>query len=183
MCGEFLPFQLCLACGKWLPFESFTISGVSLRRSCRECHTDKQMDYYKRNPDMYEKHKVYDAERSRVVKATAFKEWCEQLKSLPVTNTLTEQEWQEACRFFKGCALCGNEHIENRMFFIRPKQGGKYNKTNIFPTCVRCGTIHIRSANPFSWVKHTSTHAYFPRLLEYLQSKIEEVKNCETKHG
>ena len=182
MCKEFLPFQPCSVCGQWLPIERFTMSGRYLRRVCRECYVTKQKDYYKRNPHMYERHKAYDAERTRYLKASAFEDWCEQLRGLPTLNTLSEQEWQQACRFFRGCALCGEEHIEIRTFFIRPKDGGAYNRVNIFPTCVKCGTQHIGSANPFSWVQHVTTHKYFPRLMEYLQSKIEEVKNGETKH-
>lgn len=58
---------------------------------------------------------------------------------------LTEAEWQNAVRHFKGCAICGSEEIEGRLMFVRPKAGGKYNRGNVVPGCKDCiaKPIHV----------------------------------------
>ena len=65
------------------------------------------------------------------------------------THTLTEQEWHKTCVHFNGCALCGNEYVTNRGYFIPFKSGGKYCVHNIVPLCDECCGFLRSYANPF----------------------------------
>ena len=62
---------------------------------------------------------------------------------------LTEQDWLAACRHFNGCAFCGEESIDARVFFIPFKFGGRYTKDNVVPACDKCATSLKRLKNPF----------------------------------
>lgn len=65
------------------------------------------------------------------------------------SHTLTEQEWHKACVHFNGCALCGNEYVTNRGYFIPFKSGGKYCVHNIVPLCDECCGFLRSYSNPF----------------------------------
>jgi hypothetical protein len=67
---------------------------------------------------------------------------------------MTEDDWLETCRYFGGCALCGNEHIESRNFFVPFEHGGRYVTYNMFPTCGTCATHTRFVENPFIWLDH-----------------------------
>lgn len=79
----------------------------------------------------------------------------ELLASLPTvtsTKTLTEAEWLETCRYFGGCATCGNSHVESRQYFVPFSAGGRYTVWNVFPMCADCAK-HLRLiSNPFIWL-------------------------------
>jgi len=69
-------------------------------------------------------------------------------------HTLTEEEWQEACRYFEGCAFCGSEDISTRGFLIPFKDGGEYTAWNVLPLCDTCAARSIRQPNIFRTFKN-----------------------------
>ena len=108
-----------------------------LRYQCRDCdkpkHHARSYKWVRTKQDEF---------------ASLYEFWISISKNLP-TSTLTEEEWAEICRYFKGCALCGDPHIETREFFQKSTVGGKYTKYNTIPTCGKCSTIFRNIENPF----------------------------------
>ena len=69
------------------------------------------------------------------------------------SHTLTEHEWLKACAHFNGCALCGNEHVSNRGYFVPFRSGGKYCAHNIIPLCDDCNGFLRGYTNPFKLLR------------------------------
>jgi len=67
---------------------------------------------------------------------------------------LTEEDWLEACNYFNKCALCTEQEIDVRKFFIRFEDGGKYTPWNIIPACELCATDLRIQHNPFRYLHH-----------------------------
>lgn len=164
-CHTIIPSGLCRHCGR------YTEHLVSDRMLCRVCYNLSQaMFSVQHNNRIYAK------------LDESFDTWLEQIKDLPSPH-LTEAQWNETCAYFNGCAVCGSEHIDTRTYFIPFKLGGKYTVWNVFPTCERCNKIWPVNANPFrntSSFKHYKSRDFvdtgsFNKLVEYLQSKIQEV--------
>lgn len=88
--------------------------------------------------------------RKRGDSATRYKNWLNKIASLPKPyKTLTEDQWNKACRHFSGCAYCGEPEIVSRSMFIPFKNGGRYCSWNIIPACEKCETSIVREENPF----------------------------------
>lgn len=133
-----------------------------------------------------DQHSEYRSERhqqQRADKDRQLKEWVEATNAAN-THPLTEEEWLEACRHFNGCALCGNESIDARGYFIPFKLGGKYVASNVIPLCEKCATSTrlTRNTNPFKsldkilsrdtlLLNHIKKDA-LNNIVDYLQPKI-----------
>lgn len=182
-CGMSFTDGICAECGE---ASNDLIPGTSL---CRECYNRRNRVYQKRvvrTTDDNQKHYRRICEEADKRFAT----WTEQLKSI-TTHTLTEAEWMECCRYFNGCAFCDSDSIDARGYFVRFEDGGKYNACNIIPLCETCATAikkqpnHFRRMNPYinrslDVVRGCSIDKV-DKAVEYLQSKIEEVKNESAK--
>lgn len=57
--------------------------------------------------------------------------------------TITEAEWQKACRFFNGCAFCG-ANIEVRAKYFPATLNGMHTAWNVIPLCGACYAAHTR---------------------------------------
>jgi len=107
---------------------------------------------------------------------------------LDLTNVefklMSEQEWLATCAYFDGCAICGEEYIETREFFVKFVEGGRYASWNMFPMCSNCATKVRLAANPFIWLddylgaakKLGLTEERKQKLLEYFILQIERMK-------
>lgn len=118
----------------------------------------------------------------------SFKAWKDMIASIPSKSpTLTEEQWLDACKYFGGCAYCGGSSIDARSMFIRFKDGGRYCAWNIIPACERCETSRKVIHNPFlrmdqhisknagcAAIKYNFTIENLQKIVEYLQSKMEE---------
>jgi hypothetical protein len=96
----------------------------------------------------YESEKRYKEKnrgRARYHMQQMFEEHILKLPKNP--KPLKEHEWIDACRFFGGCAICGESTITSRMLFIPAKYGGKYTASNIIPVCEKCATEARSSHN------------------------------------
>lgn len=58
-------------------------------------------------------------------------------------RAITEQEWQHACRFFGGCAMCGGAIQVQAKFFPR-RFNGEHTAWNVIPMCEECYAKHTR---------------------------------------
>lgn len=94
---------------------------------------------------------------------------------------LSESEWYAACKHFGGCAICGNESIEARAFFVPFGDGGRYTAWNIIPACGKCGVEAKINDNPFKWMTGLNaknvglTTERANKIIAYLEQQIEKV--------
>ena len=111
-------------------------------------------------------------------------DWLEKLQKLPF-KVMNEEEWLETCRYFGGCAICGNEYIETRHFFIPFEEGGRYAVWNMIPLCGSCAAGLPKSiGNPFKWFDKYFGNAEAlglneerkNKLVSYLYNKMKEGK-------
>ena len=159
---------------------------------CSQCNSKAMMLYAKSRPDYREKcaemsNKMWHKYKAEAIKQ--YEDWLVQLRQLS-THTLTEDEWIQACKYFDGCALCGEKSIDARTYFIQYSEGGRYNACNIVPACDRCATAFKKNKNPFitmNEVLSVSNSIYrgqskknLQKVVDYLRSKIEEAKNEPT---
>lgn len=134
-CGTKFKKRFCLACGEYTEM-------VPRRQICKKCNSlrchDKKYDdgrFYRRY--LQEANKQFD-------------DWISLIQAVPKPyKTLTEDEWINACRYFGKCALCRNEGIDARAYFIAYQLGGKYTAWNVIPVCEKCATSLKIQQNPF----------------------------------
>lgn len=186
-CKEFLSFFVCNVCGRCLPKEEF----ASNKPHCKACKALLTKLYYAENPDKYANKLSNDTEFADKQYDGVYAEWRKAIAELEPISSLTESEWFEIVSFFNGCALCADSHVEKRMYFDLPSNGGKYNRFNIFPVCNECGSINRNMANPFKYFNRAFKHINFlavnskearknitneriTRLVDYIYEKAKE---------
>lgn len=191
----------CNKCKKWYPIERMHSEGrckdcipkKHLRKSrigppiqeCSVCEICTRSEY----PDSQELRRCSEIRRFHSYDMM-LEERKRKLELLEPIAPLTEDEWRETCNHFNGCAICGDEHIESRLFFQSRKLGGGYNKFNIVPSCGTCGSIVREMVNPYHFyiskiletkLKETP-HANRMEIIRYLDSKLDlEVKNADRR--
>ena len=178
-CGMSFTQGICSVCGE------YSDDIIPSTKLCRPCYNKRNGVYQKRvvrttddNQKTYRRlaKEAYDR----------FAAWLDELGKIK-THTLTEDEWLEACRYFGGCALCDNESIDARGYFIRFEDGGKYNACNVIPVCDKCATEIKYQSNPFRQMNPTLNRnlatsrglslAKLERAAGYLQSKMRGVED------
>lgn len=142
---------------------------------CKPCSATKKIKFDKEFPEHRLAWGRADYHKRMAAAEVSLVKW------LAETNVkykpLTEAQWLEACAYFEGCTICGEDHIETRDFFVAFKDGGRYAAWNVFPLCGKCSTRSRLITNPFVWiVRHTSGFNKYrrDRLLEYLTIQIEK---------
>lgn len=185
------PYPSCRFCGTWFTVGICKVCGeysddiIPSTKLCRTCYNKRNGVYQKRvkrtTEDNQKKYR-------RLVKEAddRFAAWTKRLSEIK-THTLTEDEWLEACRYFGGCALCANDSIDARGYFVRFEDGGKYNACNVIPVCDKCATEIKYQSNPFRQMNPTLNRnlatsrglslAKLERAAGYLLSKMEGVEN------
>lgn len=191
-CGRYFTEGTCIICGEYC---YDIVPGVG---QCKKCYDAKQACRYidipkpapKRRPrKIYNDGKSYSMrayERRTKAADERYEAWIKRLTSIQ-THTLTEDEWLRACSYFGGCALCGSESIDTRGYFIRFKDGGRYNACNIIPLCESCATSVKRQPNLFRQmnpainrnlaVSKGLTLARLENTAKYLQNIMEVIEN------
>lgn len=128
----------------------------------------RREDITKRN---YEKRKQFD---------TQLIEWQEKLQSLDgKLKILTEPQWYNCVRYFNGCAMCDEVHVEVRYQLLPPELKGRYNVLNTIPMCSSCLAVPRRHPNPFEWLAMSTNIGQTTRenILKYLEVTYEKLKN------
>ena len=176
-CGMSFTQGICSVCGE------YSDDIIPSTKLCRPCYNKRNGVYQKRVQRTTDNNQKY---YRRLLKEAddRFAAWVARLSKL-TTHTLTEDEWLEACRYFGGCALCGDDSIDARGYFIRFEDGGKYNACNVIPMCDKCATDMKHQSNPFRQMnpfinRNLATSrglslANLEKAAEYLQSKMEEI--------
>ena len=98
-----------------------------------------------------------------------FANWLSLIAKVPQPlKTLTDDEWIAACLHFGKCAICRNESVDARGFFIPFSFGGRYAAWNVIPVCDKCATALKFQQNPF--IKYDDT---VDGIVDYLQPILE----------
>ena len=98
-----------------------------------------------------------------------FNAWLAMISKVPKPiRTLTQEEWIRACVHFGKCAVCRNESIDARAFFIHFALGGRYAEWNVIPVCEKCAIALRRQQNPFISYPDNVMH-----VVKYLQPILE----------
>lgn len=188
MCKEYLSHLWCFYGQHYVEKDLMTWSKKGEPYNyCKKCNSLKRMAADKKNPEARKKRQNAFVDRLR----SKYDVLRDQLLELneKTFKPMTEDEWHAICNHFGGCALCGEEHIESRQFFINYKHGGKYSKWNMFPLCSKCTRYTKKVDNPFYWLDDTTsmnltrkgiTKERREKLYNYFVSQIEKVKNGET---
>lgn len=187
-CREYLDEQKCNTCkeiklnDQFYRYKNGKAKGYYNLR-CKSCNVIRSRKFDKENP---EKRRVIAArhyEKYTKLRAEQFEDW--QALTEERFKMLTEKQWLEACIHFEGCAICGEEHIEARDFFVPYKDGGRYTAWNVFPVCGKCA-LHARTnPNPFSFLKVGAELAIklglnkerADKLKAYMKQRLQEEPN------
>lgn len=188
--GEMSP-KLCSECDERKPLDMFYVVSSGPRKGkhlskCIPCRESKEQQKAMNR----DKTKELDASRIATAKHDAkVRAECAdllmRLKDALPKQSMTEAEWMEVCSHFGGCAVCGEEHIETRFFFIDIQDGGKYAKGNVLPMCGRHAKFTKRKSNPFLWLtprmgqgrRLKLTAKRLAKIEDYFMSVIEEHEN------
>ena len=129
VCGTAFEYRICSMCGK--------VYKMWARRSvCKECYR-KYVD-------------VGNGKAMIARRRAVYAEWLEKVRKVPTDYPkLTEEQWMEAVRHFNGCALCKNESVDTRGYFIPFKDGGRYCDWNVIPLCSDCALTLKTNLNWF----------------------------------
>ena len=104
-----------------------------------------------------------------------FKAWLAMVAKVPTPlKTLTQDEWISACIHFGKCAVCRNESVDARSFFIHYSLGGRYAAWNVIPVCEKCAIALRRQQNPF-----ISYPDSVPTIVAYLKPILERTVQNE----
>lgn len=151
-CDTMFDEQRCTMCKQLVPtYKFYKRSDGRLTRRCPDCNRKDSREWDANNKEAKAARNHRMMEKHMVAAEMALYNWLD--KSGDITfKSMKEDEWLEACRYFGGCAICGNEHIETRHFFIPFEEGGKYTAWNMIPLCGPCAAAIPKSIkNPFSW--------------------------------
>lgn len=172
------PNKLCPHCGIVKLYTEYHLQNVKglekpwrLRHHCKDCerkpHNERSV--------LWNKNKKAQAEKSYNV-------WKEIGTLLP-SNAITEAQWYEAIKYFNGCAMCKETHVETREFFQPPKDKGMYSVINILPMCGKCSKNYRGAINPFQLYNKFTTFGLaldkitIEKILAYFMTRIEEAVN------
>ena len=104
-----------------------------------------------------------------------YQAWLDKIKLIPKDYpTLTEEQWLEAVKYFNGCAMCGDESIDARQYFIPFEYGGKYCDWNVLPVCSKCATrTGGRADFNYNYFLKRPKLPGLPKIIKYLGDKID----------
>lgn len=173
-CKTEFNMRTCPQCGEFKPMSEFIRgSNGHIQSYCRTCKTAQwKADDTRQKKDTRMARFVT---KERDACDALFKDWL--ARSTIAYKPMTEQQWLEACNHFNGCALCDNDHIEVRQYFINFKDGGMYTAWNMYPICGKCATRIRLIANPFMWLNRRLGYAWCTeergnKLIKYLESRL-----------
>lgn len=167
-CSE--KIRYCTACEYWLPIIDFQLAGggKGYRNRCRDCETIRKRPL----AIAWDAKKTAEGQQLQV-------ELTKLLESVQF-KPMTEAEWLQTCKFFNGCALCGDSHIEVRKFLINFEKGGSYSVGNVLPMCNKCaGDVELKGSLARYAVARLNRHSKFDsnrlkKIIEYFKKKVSE---------
>lgn len=170
---------ICSTCRIEKPSSEF----YSGRRYCKKCAIAGQKAWVEKSPERIARKKEISKLHKRRHSDDFYKNWLLLLSIVKAPQRLTEEQWVEACRYFKGCAVCGEASVEVRDLLIRPSDGGTYSAINVLPLCAACGSMSKQSKNPFLWVRKHYPKEIVISICTYLVAKIKEAYDAAENNG
>lgn len=144
------------------------------KQYCKECFDKKQIKYY-----------ATSRAQLAATKDSLTNDWLYKVKQVPENYpTLTQQQWIEACKYFDGCAFCGEHSIDTRVYFIDFSDGGRYCDWNIIPACEKCALRAKVQKNPFKKINATATYTtpILDKIMQYLEVRLDAAIEKHTEH-
>jgi len=158
-CGTRFKKGFCAGCGKY--------TDIRYGRYCTQCYSKRQMAATTREQETAKWQRWYAKQLKQ--QEDRFNSWLSMIARVPQPlRTLTEDEWIAACLHFGKCAVCDNESIDARAFFVAFAFGGRYAAWNVIPVCEKCATALRRRHNPF--IKYEEAA---PKIVDYLRPILE----------
>jgi hypothetical protein len=169
-CRTVFDENYCICCGCYC-----TPPDLIKGSYCRDCY-----DTLVRQPDA--KKKSYGKWSNEII--SIFDDWMSKVDKVPHSYpSLTEEQWLQACRYFGGCARCGNDDISVRGYFVPFIMGGRYCDWNVIPVCEDCSMsvqqVDTRTdINPFKALARKDPEAFY-NILNYLGDKLNAAANIK----
>lgn len=166
-CGTPFKKRFCSKCGQYTQCVATAL--------CRPCESKRVMAATS-SAQSLAKAQRYTA-KIRKQREDNFNEWLSMIAKVPKPiRTLVQDEWIRTCIHFEKCAVCKNESIDARAFFIHFSLGGRYAEWNVIPVCERCAITLRRPQNPFvSYPDNVMTVVKY--LKPILERAVQHEKN------
>ena len=117
---------------------------------------------------------------NRQTNNSTFEAWCAKMQAVPKDYpTLTTEQWLEACAYFGGCALCNDESIDSRVYFVPFTYGGRYCNWNVIPLCMSCATHYKQDMNPFIRLEKPAERQAVQKIIQYLEVRLNAASSTE----
>lgn len=187
-CKTRFDVQICASCHKLTPTAEFLVRKTGrnagyLDRNCRSCKSALNGLF----PEQAAVRAKRFIENKRKSLGEQYAKWLDLSKI--EFKPMTQEQWIDVCAHFGGCAICDNEHIEAREYFVPFKEGGKYAPWNMFPLCGACAPKVRITSNPFVYFdtrlngssQHCMSKDKMQRLLEYFVMQIERSKDANDR--
>jgi hypothetical protein len=171
-CGTPFKYGFCNRCGKYAEYAKGT-------PWCKKCESIRSNSWEYSD-------RIWKTP-TRKAQAT-FDAWLTLINQVPKPfKPLTNEDWIKACIHFGKCALCTEDAISARAFFIPFRYGGRYAAWNVIPVCEKCALEFRQNQNPF--IRYNSRLHYDLKrglgttnlngIVDYLKPILEEA----AKHG
>lgn len=150
ICGAPFDLRVCNICGE--PYETW-----AKRNVCKKCYQEVV--------------KAGDQRALRQRREAVYEEWLRKVRAVPADYPkLTESQWLDAVKHFGHCALCKDESIDARGYFIPFKDGGRYCDWNIVPLCSKCA---MAFKSNYNWFVATRRPPGLMDIIDYLEVKLD----------
>lgn len=137
---------VCTKCGLAIP----SIKRKSIPM-CRECKyfLAEQKNQAKYRAKSKKIGKDWQYAKGKVWEQSRYNEWLLMIKRVPKDYPrLTEEQWRQTVSYFNNkCAMCQENEVYARHYFVSIEDGGMYCNWNIIPVCVDC--MQQANNNPF----------------------------------
>lgn len=178
ICGAEMDQIKCMVCGEVKERKDF----IKGRNMCRSCWNFR---------DRANQKGVYKRIYAKLDKQ--YQEWLDLIQSVPPGYpTLTEEQWMQACKYFNGCAICGDEDIDARGFLISFDLGGRYCDWNVIPLCERCSHHFATHVNPYKQARNIDRKTVgsnyknrnnLDKIIRYLREKLDDSTGINANSG
>ena len=150
ICGGMFDKRICSVCGE-------TYDTWAKRSVCKKCYKNVTKAGHS------------DALTQR--RKAVYQEWLDKVKQVPTDYPrLTEKQWMEAVNHFGHCALCKDESIDTRGYFIPFKSGGRYCDWNVIPLCSKCA---MAAKSNYNWFVAPKRPPGLMDIIDYLEVKLD----------
>lgn len=142
-CGGKYNVSLCSSCG-----DAYEVSNLNAHSKCVSCQANGKRRALLRRERMRQRRYAAAKElHNELVKA--HDNAMQYLIDYGLTRKpVNKYHWYRTVQYFDGCCLCDPGEADIQWLFIRPKNGGKYEGSNVLPCCESCRELLNKYDNP-----------------------------------